>query len=75
MIRTSVIPCLSVAWLKITKLCPYLSYFPGFLAILKVCFFSKIEGQSLHQSSQTGCFSQMYNNQVTIFQKKHDYVD
>ena len=25
-----------VAWLRITKLCPCLSYFPGFIAILKV---------------------------------------
>ena len=26
-----------MAWLKITKSCPCLSYFPGFFAILKVC--------------------------------------
>ena len=43
-----------VVWLQVTILCLCLSYFPGSLAL----DFSKMVGQTLLQSSQTGFFSQ-----------------
>ena len=61
-IRTSVIRCLSSGMTKNNKIMPMFVLFSRLfwlLAILKVLlFFSKIEGQSLHQNSQTGCSSQ-----------------
>ena len=42
MIYTGVIPCLSSALAKITKLCPCLSYFPGFFSHFeRLAFFRK----------------------------------
>ena len=49
---SSVFGCTEV-WLQVTILCLCLSYFPGSLAL----DFSKMVGQTLLQSSQTGFFS------------------
>ena len=42
--------------LKITKLCPCLSCFSGFLGHFESWTFSKMWGQTLPQRNQTGCF-------------------
>ena len=59
-ICTSVIHVCPKAWLKITKLCPCLFYFPGHFESLAL--FSKM-GQALHQSNkqEQEVFSQFIN--------------
>ena len=61
-----------VAWLKIARLCPYLSYFPGFLVILKVCFFRKWGDKPYTKAVKQHVFSQFFKTvaKVTIFFKK-----
>ena len=45
---------MSTAWIKMIRLCPGLSYIPGFFGHFEsLAFFSKMAGQTLHQSSQT----------------------
>ena len=63
MICTGVIQCLSVAWPKMIKLCPsLLSYFSGFLATLKVCFFfRKWVDKSYTKEVKQEDFSQFFN--------------
>ena len=54
MICTSVILCLSSDLAKNDKVMSMFVLFPGFLAMLEsLALFSKIAGQTLHQSSQT----------------------
>ena len=47
-----------VAWLKIANLCPCLSYFPGFFAVLKVELFFENEGTNLTPKQSNNMFSQ-----------------
>ena len=63
MICTSVTPCLSAGLAKNDKIMSTFVLFSGLLAILKVWLFPKTGGgggggggQTLHQSSQMGCF-------------------
>ena len=60
MICTGVIPYLFSGLAKITNLCPYLSYFPGFFGHFVSLAFLKMGEQTLHQSSQTGCFKSIF---------------
>ena len=56
MICTIVMPCLSSDLAKNNKM---MSMFVLFSRLFKsFSFFSKMGGQTLHQSSQAGCFSQ-----------------
>ena len=68
-----------VAWLKRTKLCPCLSYFPGFFGhfeSLVFVFENGGTGFKPGQSSRTfWSISQKYNKKVTIFLKKPSYFD
>ena len=52
MICTSVIPCLSSDLAKNDRVMSMFVLFPGFFGHFEI-FFSKIGGQTLHQSSQT----------------------
>ena len=47
---------------KIRKLSPRLSHFPGVFGHLKVWLLFGNSGTSLHQSSQTACFSQFFKD-------------
>ena len=59
MICTSVAPRLSSGLAKINKIMSmFVLTFPAFLPFLRFGFFSKMGRQTLHQSSQAGCFSQ-----------------
>ena len=72
MICTGVVPCLSTGWLKMIKLCQCLSYFPGFLAILKVCIFFKNGRTNLTPKQSNMIFwsnFERYNNKVEFFKK------
>ena len=54
MICTSVIPCLSSDLAKNDRVMSMFVLFPGFFGHFEIlAFFSKIGGQTLHQSSQT----------------------
>ena len=62
MICTGVIPCLPSGLAKNKKI---MSMFVLFFGHLKVWLFAKMGGQTLHQSSQTGCLKlifRRYNN-------------
>ena len=72
MICTSVVPCLSTGLAKMIKLCQCLSYFPGFLAILKVWLFFENGGTNLTPKQSNLIFwsnFERYNSKVAIFQK------
>ena len=73
MICTSVVPCLSSGLAKNNKIMSmFVQLFRLFLPFLRFGFFSKMVRQTLHQSSQTGCFSQFLKGttlNITIFQK------
>ena len=57
MIRTSVIPCLYSGSAKNNKIMSMFVLFSWLFGHFEsLAFFSKIEGQSLHQSSEMGCF-------------------
>ena len=59
MICTSVVPCLSSGLAKNNKIMSMFVQLSGlFFAVFKVWLFSKTGRQTLHQSSQAGCFSQ-----------------
>ena len=61
-----------LAWLKMIKLCQCLSYFPGFLSILKVWLFFKNGRTNLTPKQSNMIFwsnFERYNNKVAIFQK------
>ena len=78
MICTSVIPYLSSGLARNTKnfvhVCPV---FPTFYHFESLAFFSKTGGQSLHRSSQAGCFknfSKVYKQLNNNFSKKRGYI-
>ena len=78
MICTSVVPCLSTGLAKNDKIMSCLSYFPGFLAILKVWPFFENGGTNLTPKQSNMIFwsnFERYNNKVAIFQKKPGYFD
>ena len=59
MICTSVVPCLSSGLAKNNKIMSmFVQLSRLFLSFLRFGFFSKMGRQTLHQSSQAGCFSQ-----------------
>ena len=59
MICTSVVPCLSRGLAKNNKMTSMFVLFSRLFCHFKsLAFFSKMGGQTLHQSSQEGCFSQ-----------------
>ena len=58
MICPSVVPCLSSGLAKNSKIMSMFVQLSGFFAVFKVWLFSKMGRQTLHQSSQAGCFSQ-----------------
>ena len=58
MICTSVVPCLSSGLAKNNKIMSLFVQLSAFLPFLRFGFFSKMGRQTLHQSSQAGCFSQ-----------------
>ena len=74
MICTSLIPCLSIGLVKNKKLCPCLSYFPGFFGhFVSLSFFENLGGDKPYtkavKQDVLRQFFQAYSNYVTIFQK------
>ena len=61
-------------WISDMHVCPT---FPAFLPFLRFGFFSKMERQTLHQSSQAGCFSQFLKGitKNNNFSKNCGYFD
>ena len=57
MICTSVVPCLSSGLAKNKKIMSKSVLFPGFFGDFESLAFFENGGQTLHQSSQTRCFS------------------
>ena len=66
MICTGVLPCLSSGLAKNNNLCPCLSYFPGFLVILKVWLFSTMEDKPNTKAVKQDIFSLLVYWFVTL---------
>ena len=62
MICTSVVPCLSSGLAKNNKIMPKFVLFPGFFGHFESLAFFENGGKTLHQRSQTRCFSGFCRN-------------